>query len=66
MSDVRSDTDEMLEKMDVMLKAVGEHKVLNTIAKTYRVLYDSLTEEGFSRDEAMAIITTQGLGVKTE
>lgn len=56
----------MMQEMVEMLKAMVEDEtLLPTVAKGYKKMYDSLVAEGFSQEQAMQIVSSQGMGVKT-
>ncbi len=56
----------MFEEIIEVFKAVCVSEFFSTIAKAYRVSYLELIKEGFSEEQAMAIITSQGLSVNTK
>lgn len=57
---------EIKDMIEMMNKTIGEtlnSDLYSSIAKAYRKQYINLENEGFSREEAMAILTSQGLGL---
>lgn len=54
----------MLEEMKEMLTAVvNDEKLIPTLARGYKKMLLSLVAEGFSREEAMQILVSQGIGI---
>ena len=48
-----------------MLEEMNNSVIFENMAKAYRKMYDALIKEGFTKEEAMAMLTSQGLGLKT-
>ena len=53
------------ESVVEMLEEMNNSAIFETLAKTYRSMYDALIAVGFTKDEVMAILTSKGLGIKT-
>ena len=56
---------EILEEINEILEAVNDSKIPEIMAMLYRRMYFALKNEGFTKEEAMAILTSQGLSIKT-
>ena len=56
----------MIEKIEEILKEMNNSKVFAIIVKAYRKMYLGLIDEGFSEEEAMGMVTSQGLNVSVK
>ena len=54
----------MMETMSKTFEETVRSDFYGTIAKAYRKLYLELIAENFTEEQAMAICTSQGLGLK--
>lgn len=57
---------EEVEKVEELIKEINNSTVFETLAKGYRKMYIALVSNGFSKEEAMDILTSQGLSVDTK
>ena len=55
----------MIEQINEMLEEINNSTVFESIAKSYRKLYNALISEGFTSEQAMGLISSQGLSLKT-
>lgn len=53
-----------IEELKEVLESMNASGLLETMAKSYSIIYKALLKEGFNQEQVMAIITTQGLGLK--
>ena len=51
----------MMEKVEDILDEIGKSDVIKKTAKLYRKLFDALVKEGFTEEQAIAIVVGQGL-----
>lgn len=51
----------MIEKVKDMLDEIDKGDVIEKVAKLYRKLFDALVKEGFTEEQAIAIVAGQGL-----
>ena len=61
-----SDGRETIKQMEERAKELNKSDVFDIMATSYRRLYHALRYAEFSKEEAMAIVTSQGLGLSTE
>jgi hypothetical protein len=55
----------MLEEMrEVMRQFSDDPELFALMAKAFRKAYDALIQEGFSKDQAMQLLCSQGVGFK--
>ncbi len=52
------------EMCDMLKHLVNDEELIPTVAKGMRKMHDALVNEGFSSEQAMQIICSQGLGIK--
>jgi hypothetical protein len=53
------------ESIIEMLEELNDSAIFENMAKVYRKMCDALIKEGFTKEEAIVILTSQGLGLKT-
>ena len=54
-----------INEINEMLEEMNNSKIYENIAKSYRKLYTELMKMGFTKDEAMVLLSSQGLYLKT-
>lgn len=56
----------MIDEINEMLEEINNSTVFENIAKSYRKLYNALLNEKFTKEEAMALLSSQGLSLNTK
>ena len=51
----------MIEEVKGILEEMDKSDVIGRVAKLYRKLFDALVKEGFTEEQAIAIVAKQGL-----
>ena len=55
----------MIDEINEMLVEMNNSKVFEILADSYRKFYEALIDRGFTKDEAMLLLSSQGLSLKT-
>ena len=56
----------MIEEINEMFEELNKSKFFENIAESYMKMYRALLNQGFSREETMSILCSQGVGIKTQ
>ena len=59
------DKKDELDELTDMVKSLNEKKELwDNLAAVYKTAFDALVRAGFTPDQAMTILSSQGIGIK--